>query len=1050
LHSIIAAPGTWDPNTGDSLITVFPGEPYVARLGHTVGGIHRAQLKYSVYVDSTTYLFVYRYAVVLQDPGHAAVNEPSFTIEVLDSTGTLIDSCGYYFIFSPVNPNDPLPATWHKHGTGQNTVIWKEWTTVGMSLVNQFGKTVTIVFDIKDCRQGGHFGYAYLSAYCSYITLQTSMCQGDTSATLTAPPGFRYLWSTTDTTQSIVVPHPTTGDTISCVLTALNGCQVTITQVLTYTEIHTNFTHGVSCTGVGTQFNDSSWVTQNHVFNWKWNFNDGSPEVIGVKDPVHIFANSGDYNVSLKSFSTEGCADSIIKVVHVDSLPVITNNQLTKTICSRGNTNITFTCNVTNPIFSWTASSKNGTTTGFSNSSGNPLSQVLINTGQHTDTVHYVVTPHKGGCDGFPVDFSVAVRPLPAPLINSRTQSICDSTLTNLNVTPYSDSTKFTWTCTASSVNLTGYSNNTSTPDTLINQRLINTGWNNDTVYYHLVPVTFGCIGDTFIYKVAVHPLPDLTNIPLSKSICSGSNTALPLTSHVTGTQYTWTCTASSPGITGWSNNAVPVTVLNQQLFNTNMVSGTVTYDITPHANGCDGHVYHYMVTVKPIPTVSNTVNPSICSGTLTSIILASDMGGSTYSWTASGSSANVSGYFNSSGPVISQPLTNTGLVNETVTYSVSASNNGCTGNSHDILVTVFPVADVYFTPSSQAICSGLNTNLALASHVPGATYSWWGSGSSGFVSGYSSGITNPISQTLVNSWINKEIVTYYALPTANGCPGAQGDADVTVYPVPVVSFTRCNDPVTILTAMPFLLRGGIPLGGIYSGAGVNAGVFTPANAGTGTHTLTYQYSNYLGCSRNATQTITVLNPAPFLCGNTLTDVRDGKTYPTIKLGTRCWLAANLNYGVKIPVTTMQRDNCINEKYCPGDLAANCTSYGGLYQWDELMAYDNSGNAQGLCPPGWHVPTGNEWNTLFALYLGNGFAGAPLKYTGYSGFDAFLSSMWLNNVRSSFFDFAAMFWTSTEHAPLKAWAHGMNDINPSVSDYPSSKTNAFAVRCIQD
>ena len=1054
LHSIIPAPGTWDPNTGDSLISVFPGETFSSRLGHNVGGTHRSQLKYTVFVDSTTYLFVYRFSVVLQNPSHGAAQQPSFTIQVLDSTGVLIDSCGYYYFCSPTLVNSQLPPTWHKHGPAATRVIWKEWTTVGMSLVSYFGQRVSITFESKDCQPGGHFGYAYLSAYCSYITLQTAMCEGDSSATLTAPPGFTYLWNTGDTTQSITVPHPVTGDSYSCTLTALNGCQVTITQVLTYTVIHTNFTHETACAGLGTQFHDSSTVSQNSVFNWIWDFGDASPKVTGVKDPVHIYATSGDYNVTLKSFSTEGCADSITKSVHVDSLPHITNTILRERICNNTNTNIIPTSDVTSTVYTWTATASSLSISGYSNSitPGLTINQTLINTGNKLDSVSYDVFPDRNLCIGPDKNFVVTVCPVPNLTNISLSEAICDSTNTNISLTSNVDSTKFTWTATANpGNNLSGFSSNLILPGTLnINQLLYNSGYNVDTVHYTLTGHAYGCDGPSRTYNVIVYPLPDLSNSPLSKNICSGDNTAIPLTSHVAGTQFTWTCTASGPGITGWSNNVTPASFLNQQLFNSNTVNGTVTYHITPHANNCDGHVYHYLVTVKPIPTVTNTVNPSICSGNTTNIILTSNMAGTTFSWTASGSSFSVSGFSNSSGPIIAQTLINTGFNLETVTYVVTPLNNGCPGSSHNIVVTVFPVADVYFTPSGQTLCSGLTTNLILASHVAGATFSWWGSGSSGNVSGYSASIGNTIAQTLINSWIYKETVTYYALPTANGCPGTQGDADVFVDPVPVVTFTQCYDPVTTTAAMPIKLHGGIPLQGIYSGPGVSGGVFTPSAAGTGVKIITYLYSNTYGCSRTATQTITVVNPASFLCGDNLTDVRDNKVYPTVKQGSHCWMATNLNYGVKIPYGFMQRDNCISEKYCYNDNLVNCTTYGGLYQWDELMVYDNSSDLHGLCPPGWHVPTENEWNSLFAVYLNNGFAGAAIKYTGYAGFNAFLSSMWFNNISWDFFNFAVMFWSSTEHAPLKAWAHGMNNPDPSVSYYPSSKTHAFSVRCIQD
>ena len=64
----------------------------------------------------------------------------------------------------------------------------------------------------------------------------------------------------------------------------------------------------------------------------------------------------------------------------------------------------------------------------------------------------------------------------------------------------------------------------------------------------------------------------------------------------------------------------------------------------------------------------------------------------------------------------------------------------------------------------------------------------------------------------------------------------------------PVVTFSSCFDTITTLNAKPIRLKGGIPLGGTYSGPGVDpvTGVFTPLTAGTGTkthHLYLYQFS---------------------------------------------------------------------------------------------------------------------------------------------------------------------------------------------------------------
>ena len=1062
LHSIIPAPGTWDQYTGDSLISVFPGETYSSRLGHDVGGIHKSQLKFTVYVDDSTYLFIYRYAVVMQVPGnHSAAQQPSFSIEIQDSTGAVIDStCGYYYIYAQVNSNGlPIPP-WHKHWISTtpapgNFTIWKDWTTVGMSLVNYLGHHVSIVFTSKDCLLGGHFGYAYLSTFCNHIRIQTSMCQGDTSATLTAPPGFSYLWTTGDTTSSIVVPHPVTGSSYNCVLTAINGCQVTIYDTLTYTSIHANFTHGVGCAGLPMQFNDSSTVTQNSVIGWHWDFGDATPPVTGIANPMHTYTTSGTFNVTLIASSTDGCLDTITKIIYVDSLPVITNSLRRQLICSYGTTSIIPTSTVSNTLYTWTTTVSSPNITGYLNNPTTPgpfPNQTLINSGTKLDSVIYHITPHSSSCTGTIVDFTIRVSPTPNLSNTPLLKTICDSLNTNITLTSSIDSTRFIWTSTTNAgSNLSGYSDYTTLPGTVnISQVIYNSGYNVDTVHYHITGIANGCDSPIYDYKVVVNPSPDLSNTPLNKSICSQDFTNVLLSSHVTGTLFTWTCTPSSPSITGWGNNAVPSNTINQQLANSSAIPGTVTYSITPHANGCNGQVYTFVVTVKPLPSVTNTVNPTLCSTHTTNIILLSNEPNPTFTWTASGSSANVSGYSNSSGPVIAQPLANTGTAIETVTYSVTATSNGCTGSPSNITVTVFPVADVYFTPGSEKLCSAQATAITISSHVASPTFTWTASGSSGNVSGYSPGAGNSITQTLTNSGIDVETVTYTALASANGCPGSTFNIDVTVNPVPVVSYTLCHDNVTTIAAQPIKLSGGIPLGGNYTGTGVFAGIFNPASAGLGNHTITYSYTNVLNCSRSATQTIIVLNVPNFFCGDYLVDIRDNQSYPTVKLGTRCWMAANLNFGNSIAPPLLQRDNCINEKYCYNNMAGNCLSYGGLYEWDEMMRYDNTPAAQGFCPPGWHVPVENEWDALFSLYISTGFAGSPLKYTGYSGFAAYLSGVRYNHVNWNFSDFAIMLWSSTEEAPYKAWAHGMNTINPSVSYYPSSKSHALAVRCIQD
>ncbi len=82
---------------------------------------------------------------------------------------------------------------------------------------------------------------------------------------------------------------------------------------------------------------------------------------------------------------------------------------------------------------------------------------------------------------------------------------------------------------------------------------------------------------------------------------------------------------------------------------------------------------------------------------------------------------------------------------------------------------------------------------------------------------------------------------------------------------------------------------------------------------------------------------------------NQFTDPRDGQVYSIITIGTQTWFAENLKYDIGDATSV-----------CYDDVSSNCFTYGRLY---EGVA------AQTACPEGWHLPSIDEWQTLFD-YLG--------------------------------------------------------------------------------
>jgi len=479
-------------------------------------------------------------------------------------------------------------------------------------------------------------------------------------------------------------------------------------------------------------------------------------------------------------------------------------------------------------------------------------------------------------------------------------------------------------------------------------------------------------------------------------------------------------------------------------------VGQTGIFTVTVTSGGiCQGSDTVQLTVTLPPAITNNPLSKSICSGESTAIPLTSNVPGTDFSWTTIGSSPLVTGFSPGSGDTIDQALTNSGSIPETVTYWITPAIGNCVGDSVQYVVTVIPGDSVMISISSSAdsVCAGTQITFSATSTGGGTTpaFQWK-------VNGINAGTNSP---NYIYLPINGDIVT--CTVTSNetcitGNPATSNPITMTVGQQPDVLFNACFDTIITITAKPFKLKGGIPLEGTYSGPGVNqiTRYFNPAMAGVGLKTISYSYTNLFNCSNNATRTISVINPTPFTCGDSLTDIRDNKKYPTIQIASQCWLAVNLNHGQQIGGSSAQRDNCLVEKYCYNDLSANCNQYGALYQWDELMRYEDSEEIQGLCPPGWHVPSESDWNQLFTVYQGNAFAGSPLLYTGYSGFNVLLAGVEFFNQRHRFADFASIMWSSTSHGPYKAWSHGMNEYNYSVSYYPSYRSNAFPVRCVLD
>jgi len=186
-----------------------------------------------------------------------------------------------------------------------------------------------------------------------------------------------------------------------------------------------------------------------------------------------------------------------------------------------------------------------------------------------------------------------------------------------------------------------------------------------------------------------------------------------------------------------------------------------------------------------------------------------------------------------------------------------------------------------------------------------------------------------------------------------------------------------------------------------------------------------------------------------------------GDYYSTIQIGDQCWLKENLDIGTKINSNSSsdnQTDNSIIEKYCYNNDENNCDTYGGLYQWDEAMQYSTTPGVQGICPPGWHIPTWAEFLILRDAAGGSTGSnalkaiGVDANSTNTSGFSALFEG-YRSNVMGVFDDLgiAAYFWSSTEHNPSNnARTLFLNSTDDDVHIGSFNRGDGRCVRCIKD
>ena len=250
----------------------------------------------------------------------------------------------------------------------------------------------------------------------------------------------------------------------------------------------------------------------------------------------------------------------------------------------------------------------------------------------------------------------------------------------------------------------------------------------------------------------------------------------------------------------------------------------TIIYAYQNAQTGCDNYC-EFEITVNPLPVVTAPNDMSVCANAAQFNLSGGLPAGGTY-------------YLNGVAITSFNPSNmNPGVYEIEYRYT---NTNGCT-NSDYFTITVNPLPEI--TVNGFEVCISATPFQLNVATPAGGTYS-------------GPGVTNNTFNPAV-AGLGNHVITY-VYTDANGCTNS-AQFTITVVPTPVV--TVPNDMIVCIDANPITLSGATPAGGVYSGNGVVNGVFYPAQAGVGNHTITYTYQS-VGCTASGTFTISV-KPLP-------------------------------------------------------------------------------------------------------------------------------------------------------------------------------------------
>lgn len=620
----------------------------------------------------------------------------------------------------------------------------------------------------------------------------------------------------------------TNGNTISCILTSnaspclsaspansntiamtVNSVPIITTQP-TATSVCTNgtTTYSISASGATT-------------FQWRKNgvnltnsaiFSGVNSATLTITNP-NISNNGDTFDVLLNGATCPVLSDSapltVFEKVQITSQPITSQvfcegNAATMSITATGD-------GLTYQWFKGTAAISDGGAISGANSATLTINPLVLS----DEATYHCIVSGTSPCN--PVNSNNSeLNVNQGPLIFNppvSSQTICEGSSVSFSVGATVGTLTYQWYKGATALNNGGSISGSKSATLTINPVSLSDA---DTDYNCII--SNGCFTESRSSILLVNPKPNAFATNSTQTICSGSPISTMILSG-SGTTYNW-IRNNSGTVTGIALSGSGD--ISGSLVNTTNSAVTVTFTITPVADSCNGNPITATVLVKPTPTVIATNSAqTICSASaMATMALSGNVAGTTFNWNRDNTSL-IPGIAASGSGNISGILTNPTNAPITVTFTITPTANGCSGNAitATVLVESTSVGGTLSQPVTTVCANANNGTLTLSGAIGSVVR--WDSSSNGGINWV------PIINT-TNSLVysNLSQTTLYRVVIKNGTCPIVYSTNAVVSVIPSYSPTATGLPLTICAGDSSILSAtsGLPT------IGITDGTFNTAN----------------------------------------------------------------------------------------------------------------------------------------------------------------------------------------------------------------------------